>query len=207
LTLCDTKGTDYEVEIKELGSDYVSTLIISSQPSKTESLVDITLFQGIPKSDKMELIIQKSIELGIKRVVPVITERTVVKIRNESDAENKRVRWQRIALEAAKQSNRGIIPHVDIPITFDHAIAVAKDAQLGIIAYEKEKEQSLKKFLTDRIQSVSVLIGPEGGFTEDEVSRAYGLGIKPITLGPRILRTETAGIAVVSILMYELGDI
>jgi len=206
ITVCDGKGTDFEVEIKDLGADFVLTSIINSISSISEPPIDITLFQGIPKSDKMDLIIQKSIELGVTRVVPVITERTIVKIGSTVDAENKRSRWQRIAMEAAKQCNRGIIPIVELPMSFSTAIELAKTSQLSIIPYENEKESSIKKYIAKGIKNIAIMIGPEGGFTEEEISKANTRDIKSVTLGPRILRTETAGIAVIAVLMYELGD-
>jgi 16S rRNA (uracil1498-N3)-methyltransferase len=206
LTVCDGKGKDFEVEIIELGTDYILTSIISSESSKTEPPIDITLFQGIPKSDKMDLIIQKSVELGVNRVVPVITERTVIKIGSTSDGDNKRARWQRIAIEAAKQCNRGVIPCVEAPMSFDRSVELAKVSQVCIIPYEKEEKNSIKNYIFEGAKSVAIMIGPEGGFTEEEIIKATSGGVKPVTLGPRILRTETAGIAVISILMYELGD-
>ena len=206
LTLCDGKGSDFEVEIKELEKDYILTSIISSMSSRSEPPIDITLFQGIPKYDKMDFIIQKSVELGVNRIVPVITDRTIVKIANISDTENKRVRWQKIALEAAKQCNRGVIPSVEVPMNFDSALKLAKESQLSIIPYEKEMQKRIKDYISEGIKSLAIMIGPEGGFSEDEIIKATLNTIKPITLGPRILRTETAGIVVISILMYELGD-
>jgi 16S rRNA (uracil1498-N3)-methyltransferase len=208
LTLCDGNGTDYLVEIDRITTDTVFTHIVKSGTNNTEPPIDITLFQGVPKSDKMEFIIQKSIELGVKRIVPVLTERTVVRFDSSKDTDSKVKRWQKISLEAAKQSNRGMIPAVAKPISFAAALKLAGEAELSIIPYEKEERETLKKHISDRrIGSASVMIGPEGGFSEKEVQEAINAGIVPVTLGPRILRTETAGIAVLAMLMYELGDI
>jgi len=207
ITVNDLDGTDYQVKLESFDEESIYGSIISSCPNTTESMLDITLFQGLPKSDKMDLIIQKSVELGVKKIVPVLTERTIVKISGEKDARNKVVRWQRIALEAAKQCNRGFIPQVVAPVDFDEALKMAAEAELGIIPYEKEEEARMKSHLKSGIRTVAVMIGPEGGFSEGEVQRAIDAGIKPVTLGPRILRTETAGIVALSIIGYEIGDI
>lgn len=207
ITVSDGCGTDYRVKIQKIGEDRIITDIMSSVPNNTESNLDITLYQGLPKSDKMDFIVQKSVELGVKRIVPVLTERTIVKIGNPKDVHNKVARWQRISLEAAKQCNRGAIPQVDAPVDFDKALKMAAGAELGLIPYEGENETRLGDQLKRGIRSVAVMIGPEGGFSEKEVHKATESGIRPVTLGPRILRTETAGIVVLSIIGHELGDI
>lgn len=208
IVLCDGMGKDYLVSIKESGQDCITTEVISSQPAGTESSLEITLYQGIPKSDKMDFIIQKSIELGIRRIVPVSTERTIVKIDDIKDAGKKVERWQKIALEAAKQCNRGMIPQIEMPVTFDGALELCRQADLAIIPYEKETESRLRSCISSaHPRTVAVMIGPEGGFSEKEIEKAVTSGVRSVTLGPRILRTETAGIAVISILMYELGDV
>ncbi len=208
IIVCDGEGTDYNVEIADINQDSVYTNVISSNLSGTEAPVDITLFQGVPKSDKMDFIIQKSVELGVRRIVPVITERTVVKIESKKDKDNKTSRWQRIASEAAKQCNRGIIPDVSEPVKYVDGLKMAQEFDLSIIPYEKEEESRLRLYLQDKsIKRISVFIGPEGGFTETEIQAAIINNVRPVTLGPRILRTETAGITALSILMYELGDI
>lgn len=208
ITLCDGNGNDYLVEIEKFEAECVRTGIIRSEKSTTEPPIEVTLFQGLPKSDKMDFIIQKGVELGVGRIVPVITGRTVVRIENRQDAEKKSARWQRISLEAAKQCNRGVVPKVEIPQEYEKALTAAQSADLSVILYEKETKQGLRECIKKNdIKKISVIIGPEGGFMEDEIERAGFYGIKPVTLGPRILRTETAGIAVLSILMYELGDV
>jgi 16S rRNA (uracil1498-N3)-methyltransferase len=208
ITLSDGIGTDYFVSIERFEKDKIFTSIIDVKPNCTEPPVSITLFQGIPKSDKMDLIIQKSVELGVKKIVPVITDRTIVKFDSQKDIMAKTARWQRICLEAAKQCNRGIVPEVVTPVKFEKALEESGSYSLSIIPYEKETDYSLRDCLGLGINSmVSLFIGPEGGFTENEIRSAVNHGVKPVTLGPRILRTETAGIAVLSILMYELGDV
>ncbi|WP_114297124.1 16S rRNA (uracil(1498)-N(3))-methyltransferase [Anaerobacterium chartisolvens] len=209
LQVCDGAGTDYTVRVENFEKDCIIAGIISSERNNAEPPIDIVLFQGIPKSDKMDFIIQKSVELGVKSIIPVSTDRTVVKIANEKDAGVKTARWQKIALEASKQCNRGTIPHIGVPVSFEDALRQASDtAELCIIPYEKETGSFLKPIIKgSKTKRIAVFVGPEGGFTENEVRRSQDFNIRPITLGPRILRTETAGIAVISILMYELGDL
>jgi len=208
LTLCDGKRRDYIVKIESFESDRILTNIVKIEDNKSEPPAEVILFQGIPKSDKMDLIIQKSVELGVGKIYPVITERTIVKLGNQKDVDNKLKRWQKISLEAAKQCGRGIIPEVKNPVCFKEALTIASATQLGLIPYEKETAKSLKHYLKPgNINSVSIIIGPEGGFSEKEIEWAADEGLNVVTLGPRILRTETAGIAVLSILMYELEGI
>lgn len=214
LELSDGSGMDYTAVIELIGKDSVLTKITGSVPNRTEPPINLTLFQGLPKADKMEYIIQKCIELGVKRIVPVMTARTVVKFSNSKDAASKTVRWRRIALEAAKQCDRGIIPAVEEPVRFDEALEMAGNCSLKLIPYEEESEGSLKVLLRKyggeaQVSNggVGIMIGPEGGFDPDEVWKAVRSGFHSVTLGPRILRTETAGLAVASIIMYEIGDI
>lgn len=208
ITVCDSKGQDYNARIEKIEDDFIRTFIINTKKCETEPPVEVTIFQGIPKSDKMDLIIQKCVELGIHKIVPVLTEHTVVRLETNRDIDNKVTRWQRISMEAAKQSNRGIIPEVGFPVTFDKALEKTCEFDLSIIPYEKENSIKLRNCLTGRsIDKISFYIGPEGGFSEKEIEKARAKGIKPVTLGPRILRTETAGIAVLAIILFQLGDI
>jgi len=212
LMISDGCGTDYDAVIERLEKEKIIARIAASVPNMAEPPINITLYQGIPKSDKMDSIIQKSVELGVKRIVPVITERTVVRFNDDGDAAVKTVRWRRISLEAAKQCNRGIVPAVGTPVYFEDAVKLPGKEGLRLIPYEKEKTIRLKEYLREfnpkqgGCAEISVFIGPEGGFAEDEIGIAVGCGIRPVTLGPRILRTETAGPAALTILMYELGD-
>jgi 16S rRNA (uracil1498-N3)-methyltransferase len=215
LVLCDGRGNDYQVRIEQMEKDRIITSIIETTSCKTEPPVEIILFQGVPKSDKMELIIQKTVELGISRIIPVITDRTVVKFDGAKDKAAKTARWNKIALEAAKQCNRGIIPHVDEPVTFGAAVALIRENQnpidMALIPYEKESAITLGSAVDSAasvmgIKRAAVFIGPEGGFSEKEIQTAKDKGITPVTLGPRILRTETAGLAVLAILMHMIGD-
>lgn len=208
LELSDGMGTDYDVVIDHISKDSILTKIIGSRPNKTEPPIEVTLFQGIPKADKMDYIIQKCVELGVKRIIPVTTARTVVRFANKKDSDSKAARWRRIAQEAAKQCDRGIIPEVGDPVSFNEAVGQASGFDLKLIPYEEESRGSLRRLLKEfsNAGTIAVFIGPEGGFTADEAEKAVKGGFASVTLGPRILRTETAGLASAAIIMYELGD-
>lgn len=166
----------------------------------------IYLFQGLPKADKMELVIQKAIELGVHEVVPVAAKRCVVKL-DEKKAQARVSRWQGIAEAAAKQSKRGVIPTVRSVMSMREAVEYARGMDVKLIPYELAEDMQHTKSLIEAIkpgESVAVFIGPEGGFEESEVQAAMAAGIEPVTLGKRILRTETAGLTVLSWLMYQL---
>lgn len=166
----------------------------------------IFLFQGLPKADKMEWIIQKAVELGVYEVIPVATKRAVVKL-DAKKAGAKVTRWNAIAEAAAKQSKRRIIPQVAECMSFKQAVQYAKDMSVKLIPYELSEgmEETRKQIeYVQPGQDVAVFIGPEGGFAEEEIALAQEKGIAPITLGKRILRTETAGLTVLAWLMYQL---
>ena len=166
----------------------------------------IYLFQGLPKADKLELIIQKSVELGVFQVIPVETKRSVVKL-DEKKAKAKTARWQQISEAAAKQSKRGIIPEVKEPMSFKKALELAKEMDVKLIPYELAEGMEKTRQLIESIkpgQSIAIFIGPEGGFDEAEIQAAQEAGIEPITLGRRILRTETAPLAILAWLGYQL---
>lgn len=207
ILVCDGYGREYTSKIAEINKKEVICDIIDSFDNMSEPPVKVTLFQGLPKAQKMEYIIQKSVEIGIYKIQPVITQRVVVKTEGK-DISNKLERWRRISEEAAKQSNRGIIPEIQEPVTFEEAVENIKVLDLSIIPYEKEKNNGLKNILSDNpgVKNIGVLIGPEGGFDESEIDKCMKNGVIPVTLGPRILRTETAGIAALSMVLYEIGD-
>lgn len=166
----------------------------------------IVLFQGLPKGDKMELIIQKAVELGAMEIVPVEMKRCVVKL-DRKKAEKKAERWQTIALGAAKQSKRMQIPTVHTPVTFQQALAMMAESDVRLMPYENAEGMEGTRRILESIEpgeSIAVLIGPEGGIDEAEVEMAMKAKVEPITLGKRILRTETAGMTVLSILVYLL---
>ncbi len=205
LIICDGEGTDYYCTIAEADKKRVVAKINESCPNSTEPRVSITLYQGLPKSDKMELIIQKCVEIGLTRIVPVKTEFAVAKL--DGKEEKKRERWQKIAESAAKQCGRGKIPLVDKAMTFAEALEDSRGCQGRIIPYENETERGIKQFATAfKGDSVAVFIGPEGGFSPKEIELAVKDGLTSVTLGKRILRTETAGLVTGAILLYELED-
>jgi 16S rRNA (uracil1498-N3)-methyltransferase len=202
--LCDGEGTDYLVSIEDMDKHFVKTIILGQEASKGEPEIEVVLYQGIPKSTKMDLIIQKCTEMGIRRVVPVSTARTVVKLESDRDERKKVERWTKIAEEAAKQSGRGAIPTIDMPMTFSEAVRDSSGLDLNVIPYELEGSLSLKEALNrGRGANIGFFIGPEGGFESSEVEKAKAAGVVPVTLGSRILRTETAGIVVLTGIMYE----
>lgn len=206
LTLCDGEGTDYKAVIEEENSEFIRAKIIESYETNSEPSVNITLYQGIPKATKMDLIIQKNVEIGINRIVPVICERTIVKFNSKKDEEKKVERWQKIAKEASKQSGRGIIPTIEEPIKLKDALNRCSNYDLAIIPYEKEFDNTLKSVLREntKAKEICIFIGPEGGFSEQEIELAKQNNVIPVTLGNRILRTETASFYSTSIIIYEL---
>ena len=203
VTLCDGEGTFYEAVLKDFSDKKVTAEIVSSRKAETEPSVKLTIFQGVPKNPKLEAIVQKATEIGVVRIVPVDTVRAVAKL----DKAAKVDRLRKIAREAAKQSKRGIVPEVTDSVSFKEAVKMAAEADLAIIPYEEEREVSLKCALSGKNpQSFSVMKGREGGFEKEEIALAKEAGIISVTLGKRILRTETAPLAVSAAVLYELGE-
>lgn len=204
------KGKEYIGEITEITKQSVSLKIIEEVQVNNESPVEVYLFQGLPKSSKLELIIQKSTELGVKEITPIITNRVLSAIKN-IDKESKKIeRWNKIALEACKQCKRTLIPIINEITEFDRAINLLKEMDLVLVPYENAENYGIKKVMNDiksDVSKIGIVIGPEGGFEEEEINRLKEIEAKIITLGPRILRTETAGLVAISLLMYELGDL
>ena len=197
---------EYYCEITALGSDTVDTRICEIRESDQELANEIVLFQGLPKSDKMELIIQKAVELGVHTIVPVSTDRTVVKLDAKKEA-NKRKRWMSISESAAKQSGRLRIPKVTQVVSFKEALEMAGKMDVRLIPYELAEGMEKTREIMSGIQpgqSVAVFIGPEGGFESSEIEKAREIGVQSITLGKRILRTETAGLVTLAMLVYNL---
>ncbi len=199
-------GKEYRCGILSLGEDEILCELRFVKEDAVELPVKVYLFQGLPKSDKMELIIQKAVELGVYEVIPVATKRAVVKLDAKKE-KSKLMRWQAIAEAAAKQSKRACIPQVASLMSFKEAVQKAGKMDAKLIPYEMAEDMSHTRELIKAIkpgQSVAVFIGPEGGFSEEEIELAESNGVCPVTLGKRILRTETAGMTMLSILMYEL---
>lgn len=209
--VCKENNKNYIVQIEDINDENkIISKIIEEKEGNSESNISIHIFQGLPKSDKMELIIQKCTELGVTDITPVIFKRSVVKL-DEKDKEKKKIRWQKIAEVAAKQCERDNILEVHDVININELSNKLSDFDKAFIAYEKEEDRFLKSELreindTDNI-NIAVIIGPEGGIDENEIEQLVENGAISISLGKRILRTETAPIVLSSIIMYELGDI
>ena len=202
----DGNNRQYRCRVEDYPEGEAVLAILEAGLVDTELPSRIYLFQGLPKQEKMELIVQKAVELGVCQVIPVQTRRCVVKL-DAKKAAKKVQRWQQIAESAAKQAGRGYIPAVSEVMTFQEALAFSEALDIRLIPYELADGMEGTRKILDGIrpgQSVGIFIGPEGGFEKEEVGRAVEAGAMPITLGKRILRTETAGIAVLSILMYRL---
>ena len=199
-------GKEYRCGILSLEEDCVLCELRFVKEDGVELPSKVYLFQGLPKADKMELIIQKAVELGVYQVIPVAAKRCVVKL-DDKKARSKIARWQSIAEAAAKQSKRGIIPKVTEVMSFRDAVKLAADMEVRLIPYELAEGMDRTKEIISTLQpgqDVAVFIGPEGGFEESEIREAVAQGMEPITLGRRILRTETAGLTVLSWIMYQL---
>ena len=204
--ISDGEGMQYLCTLEAFESGLVWFEIVDAWKENRELPSKLYLFQGLPKSDKMELIIQKATELGVYELIPTVTGRTVVKL-DEKKAQKKTARWNAIAESAAKQSGRSRIPQVREVMTFSEALAYAGDLDVLLIPYEKAEGMDATRQAVEGIrpgQSVGIFIGPEGGFEEAEVEQAMACGALPVTLGRRILRTETAGFVVLSMLLYHL---
>lgn len=203
-------GKEYRCGIREMNEDAVICELRFVKEDALELPSKLYLFQGLPKADKMELIIQKAVELGAYEVIPMATKRAVVKL-DAKKAKSKVTRWQAISEAAAKQSKRGVIPNVHEVMTFKEAIAYAEQMSVKVIPYElaegmEKTKEIMRKIGTEKPESIAIFIGPEGGFDEAEVTLAMEHGVEPITLGKRILRTETAGFTTLAFIMYQLEE-
>lgn len=207
VTVVDSDLFEAECEILSIEKKKVVLNIGDVRENMSESPCRITLFQSVSKGERMDLTIQKSTELGVYAIAPVFSERCVVRF-NESDSSGKIDRWQKIAEEAARQSGRGLVPKILPSLSFADAVKKASsEFDLCLMPWEEEKGKTLKEMLKDfkaeKGKTVAVFIGPEGGYSEEEAKLASDSGIASVTLGKRILRTETAGPSVLSMLLYE----
>ena len=208
LWVSDGAGKEYHCQIAGMDGEEILLHILYAQEPDYELPNQIYLFQGLPKADKMELIIQKAVELGVHEIIPVETRRSVVKL-DAKKAEKNTARWQQIAESAAKQSRRMYVPRVSSVLSFSEALKKAGELDIKLIPYELAQGMKETRAILGSIrpgQSIGIFIGPEGGFEEQEVQAASEAGASPITLGKRILRTETAGLAVLSVLMFQLEE-
>lgn len=208
ITVCDCRGFDYTCEILEANSNMVPVKVLERRRSISEPTVNVTLYQGLPKGDKMDFIVQKSVELGVTSIVPVMTLRSVS--RPDAKSLGRKVeRWNRIAAEAAKQSGRGILPRVTPTVTFEEAIDQMTAHDISLMLYEQNGGTLGEHFSNwdSSLSNISVIIGPEGGFDLKEVEYARSRAITTAGMGPRILRTETAPLCALSVIMYATGNI
>lgn len=201
ITVCNGFGIDYTVKIQEITKDQVKADILSKEKCVAEPPTYITLYQALPKQGKMESIIQKNTELGVSEFVPVYSKRCVVK------PSDKTQRWQKVADSASKQSGRGIVPIVRDVINFADAIKEMSNFEHKVMLYEAEQNTRIKDIVPNSCSKIAILVGPEGGFEDEEAQLAITNGIPTVTLGKRILRTETAGAAVTPIILFIQGDV
>ncbi len=209
IIICNGQGKDCYCIINRVSDREIVADIRSTEDTKAELPARITLFQGLPKLDKLELIIQKAVELGVYEIIPVMTARCVVRLEDKKREEKKLERWQAIAEGAAKQSGRGYIPRVQPVLKFKEAVELASHMNTALIPYENASGIQLTRDIIGGLQkesSIGILIGPEGGFEASEIELAQTKGITPITLGRRILRTETAGFALLSMMGLALEE-
>lgn len=204
LVACDTDGFEHRCVIRSIAQEEITLEVISSEKGKTEPPYRAVVYQSLVKGDKFDTVIQKAVECGASAIVPVLTSRATVRL-TKADAEKKRVRWRRIAEESAKQCGRCIIPRVEAMLTFDEAIRHSRECEdISLFCYECEDKVSLRRAIGARdFGSVGIFIGPEGGYSPEEASHAAELGAVSVSLGRRILRTESAAPFVLSAVSYE----
>ncbi|MDF2726332.1 MAG: hypothetical protein K0Q59_6010 [Paenibacillus sp.] len=214
-TIIVSDGVSREVlaKIEELGKGRVVARVSEALPMNAEAVIRVTIAQSLPKGDKMETVIQKGTEIGACRFVTFISDRTVVQYDGKKEAKRLE-RWQKIAKEAAEQAHRNRIPEIEAPVSWKQLMTVAGEADVALFCYEKEEALTLKQALRPAIakrgsanaMQVLLIVGPEGGFTEREAEEAVKAGCLSVKLGPRILRTETAGLVGLTCILYEAGE-
>ncbi|MBC8631186.1 16S rRNA (uracil(1498)-N(3))-methyltransferase [[Eubacterium] tenue] len=207
LEICDNDNNEYICEITNIDKSQVNLNILKRVDIKRESDLKIKVYQGLPKGPKMEMILQKLTEVGVDEIILVQTKRTVVKV--DDKKEDKKIeRWERIIYEAAKQSKRGKIPKLRGVLSFKEALADMKENDFNIAPYENEKTKTIKQAIKGKyINNIGIFVGPEGGFEDTEINAIEEIGGQSVSLGPRILRTETASLVASSIVLYELSDL
>jgi 16S rRNA (uracil1498-N3)-methyltransferase len=208
IVLLDNSGFAHRTELVTIDRDAVRGRVIEKWKLETEPQTRLTLYQGLLKGQKFEWVLQKGTEIGIVAFVPMLTERCVVStVNGVSDARVER--WERIVVEAAEQAGRAVLPHLWSATLFAHACEQAARGGLALIPWEDEHSRGLREALQNvpKSKEISLFIGPEGGFAEEEIAVAQERGVMPVSLGPRILRAETAGLVAASAVLYELGDL
>lgn len=204
----DRQGNDYKCIISAIDGQCITADITQHTQSQAEPSIEVTLFQPLIKGEKIEWVFQKAVEIGVTRIIPMSTERCVVKLETPKKAQAKLERWNKISEAAAKQSGRGIVPEIMQPMTFKEAVAYQSTYNIkSIIPYENEDKIGIREVLgATHALKYGIFIGPEGGFTEKEIVHALENGIQSVTLGKRILRSETASIVTLTNIMYEMGE-
>lgn len=209
ITVLNGKGQEYQVKVTEITADEVVGAIVQQVEKQTEPRVKICLVQSLPKGEKFEFILQKNTELGVSLFQPIISERSTIRL-DAGQASKKRERWQKIIREAAEQSGRQIIPELRPVKGWNQFFREERNPGLFLIPWEGERNRSIKQVLDEQKavpENVTVIIGSEGGFSQNEVEQAIAMGAIPVTVGPRILRTETAGLVVATAIFYHFGDL
>jgi len=205
--ICDKEKSEYVCEIEDISKDEVCLNILEKLNVNREPDVKVRLYQGLPKGTKMEMILQKLTEVGVDEIILVQNKRSVVKFDNKKE-DKKLERWERIIYEAAKQSKRGKIPKLRGVLSFKEALEDMKGNDMNICPYENEKTVSIKDSIKGKdIDTIGIFVGPEGGFDEGEIEKIQAIDSQVVSLGPRILRTETASVVATSIVLYELSDL
>ena len=206
ILLVSEKGDQYLALIDEIGKRRIEARMVSRIEEDNEPTIMVTLFQGLAKGDKMDFIVRSATQLGVGEFIPLLTQRTVPKL-SEKALDNRVGRWAKVAKEAAAQSGRRFIPTFKLPMNLSAAYRKGAECDLSLLFWEEGEGAPLRDVLAryGPVEKVALFIGPEGGFAASEVEEALGHGIVPVGLGPRILRTELAGLVALSIVMYELG--
>ncbi|QAT42692.1 RsmE family RNA methyltransferase [Aminipila luticellarii] len=205
IDISDSVKWEYETEILSMNKEVVEAIILDKQKFTNEPFLKVTLFQGIPKQGKMEFIIQKTVELGIYEIVPVFTDRTIVT--DNGNFSKKIERWQKVSDEGVKQCKRGIIPAICQPLAFRQMLGLLEGFDLVLFPYENEERRTIKDALRElehQPETAAIIIGPEGGFSDKEAEQLKQIRSQCVTLGKTTLRTETAGMAALAMVMYEL---
>ena len=207
LVVCDENGIEYHCRVLHISPSSIEAEIVASAPGKTEPDVFVTVFAGVSKGERFDQMIQKCVEVGASHIVPFLSEHCVVRI-DPADAEKKRTRWERIALEASKQSGRSRAVTVGPAVDFAQAVAQAREADGAFLLYERENRRALRNALraATTATKLAVITGPEGGFSPAEAALALAAGVESVSVGPRILRCETAPVAALCAIMYETGN-
>jgi len=209
IIMLDNTGSEYTVALTEIGQQQVLGKVMYKRPVQTEPRTQITLYQGLSSREKFEWVLQKCTEVGVTSFVPVITERSIIR-RPDTITARKLSRWRCIITEAAEQSGRGRIPQLEAPVSFADAVSGLGEFDrclIGTVGIDGISIREILQFDSTEPVDVALLIGPEGGFTDEEVQQACASGAIPISLGPRILRTETAAVIASAIILYELGEL